>query len=182
MANEMRRVQRQAYLAQAMAMDSGRAELAASDRTRASWTNTAEWQGMRELIEMQLIAYDFGEAFASRQLVLRPIFDHLFNTEFAKIAEANGDRLLSMLHDDFRMHDEAYASENTKGFVRYAVERAPGNAGLLRELAAGWTALGEKAARGVAEGFAKAPNADDVEAIMARTLSAQQKLLHDCGL
>jgi toluene monooxygenase system protein E len=182
MANEMRRVQRQAYLAQVIAMDTGRPELAGSDRTRATWTGGAEWQGLRELIEKQLVAYDFGEALASRQLVLRPIFDHLFNTEFRQIAEANNDRLLSMLHDDFRMHDEAYATENTNGLMRYAVDKAPANAGLLRDLAAKWMPLGEKAARGISEGFARAPNADSAEAITQRTLAAQQKQMADWGL
>lgn len=182
MANEMRRVQRQAYLAQVMAMDTNRPELAATERARSTWTGRAEWQGLRELIERQLIAYDFGEAFASRQLVLRPIFDHLFNSEFARIAEANGDPLLSMLHDDFRMHDESYAAENTRGFVRYAVDKAPANAALLRDLAGKWQALGEKAVRGIAEGLARAPQADSAEAIAARTLAAQQQLLADCGL
>ncbi|MCB1337903.1 MAG: hypothetical protein KDK10_10815 [Maritimibacter sp.] len=182
MANEMRRVQRQAYLAQVIAMDTGRPELADSARTRAAWTGGATWQGLRELVEKQLCAYDFGEAFASRQLVLRPIFDHLFNTEFARIAEANGDRLMAMLHDDFRDHDERYAVDNTKGFVRYAVGKAASNAGLLRDLAARWLPLGEAAARGVAEGLAKAPGADSAEAIVARTLAAQSALVAGCEL
>lgn len=182
MANEMRRVQRQAYLAQVMAMDTARPHLADSDRARAAWTGGATWQGLRELVEKQLCAYDFGEAFASRQLVLRPLFDHLFNTEFARIAEANGDRLLAMLHDDFRTHDESYAVENTRGFVAYAVGRADGNAGLLRDLAARWMPLGEKAVRGIAEGLAAAPGADSAGAIATRTLTAQREFVASCGL
>ena len=182
MANEMRRVQRQAYLAQVLAMDTERPELADSNRTRATWTGGATWQGLRELIEKQLCAYDFGEAFASRQLVLRPIFDHLFNTELARIAEANDDRLLTMLHDDFRTYDEAYAVANTQGFVQYAVECGDGNAELLRSLASRWQPLGEKAARGIAEGFAQAQGADSADAIVERTLAAQSELISSCGL
>lgn len=182
MANEMRRVQRQAYLAQVIAMDTGRPALADSARTRAVWTQDATWQGLRELIEKQLCAYDFGEAFASRQLVLRPIFDHLFNSELARIAEANGDALLSMLHDDFRNHDEAYAIENTAGFVRYVVGKAGSNADLLRDLAARWRPLGQKAAAGIAEGLARAPGADSATAIAARALGAQEAMLASCGL
>ncbi len=182
MANEMRRVQRQAYLAQVMAMDTERPALADSARTRATWTEGDTWQGLRELVEKQLCAYDFGEAFASRQLVLRPIFDHLFNTEFPRIAEANDDRLLAMLHDDFRTYDEAYAVENTRGFVRYAVERGEGNAELLRTLAARWLPLGERAVRGIAEGFSRAPGADSAAAIAERTLAAQRALVASCDL
>ena len=182
MANEMRRVQRQAYLAQVLAMDTGRPDLADSARARAIWTEGANWQGLRELMEKQLCAYDFGEAFGSRQLVLRPIFDHLFNTELAGIARANGDDLVAMLHDDFRRHDEAYAVENTRGFIEYATRKAPSNAGLLREIAARWQPLGEKAARGIAEGLARAPGADSAGAIAARTLEAQQAMIASCGL
>lgn len=182
MGNEMRRVQRQAYLAQVMAMDAGRPELADSDRSRATWTGAPEWQGLRELIEKQLVAYDFGENLASRQLVVRPIFDHLFNTEIAKLAEANGDGLIAMLHDDFRMHDQHYAEENTKGLMAYATERGEGNAALLRDHAATWMVLGEKTARGLAEAFAKAPGADSAETILSRTLAAQETFLAECGL
>jgi toluene monooxygenase system protein E len=182
MANEMRRVQRQAYLAQVLAMDTARPALADSARTRAAWTGGATWQGLRELVEKQLCAYDFGEAFASRQLVLRPIFDHLFNTEAARLAEANGDGLLAMLHNDFRVHDQAYAAENTAGFVRYAVGKAGSNAGLLRDLAAQWLPLGEKAAQGIADGLSRAPGADSAAAIVARTMAAQRDLMTSCGL
>lgn len=182
MANEMRRVQRQAYLAQVIAMDTGRPELAATDRTREIWTRGSEWQGLRELIEHQLVAYDFGEAFASRQLVLRPIFDHLFNTEFARLADANGDRLIAMLHADFRRYDEAYAIDTTKAFVTYATGKAASNAGLLRDLAAKWLPLGIKAAEGIAAGFATAPQSDGAAAIAKRTLDAQAAFLAECGL
>lgn len=182
MANEMRRVQRQAYLAQVIGMDTARPDLGDSARTRSVWTDGPTWQGLRELVEKQLCAYDFGEAFASRQLVLRPIFDHLFNVEFARLAEANGDRLLAMLHADFRTHDQAYAVENTRGFVGYAVDKAHGNAQLLQEIAARWLPLGEKAARGIAEGFAQAPNADAADLIANRTLSAQSEFVASCGL
>ena len=182
MANEMRRVQRQAYLAQVMAMDTGRPALSATERARTTWTTGASWQGLREFVEKQLIAYDFGEAFASRQLMLRPIFDHLFNVEFAAIAEANGDPLLSMLHHDFRIHDQAYASDNTKGLVDYAVGKAPANAALLRTLAAGWRPLGDKAVRGIAEGLSRAPVSDGAEAIARRTLDALDAFHASCGL
>jgi toluene monooxygenase system protein E len=87
-----------------------------------------------------------------------------------------------MLHDDFRTYDEAYAVENTQGFVRYAAERGAGNDALLRELAARWLPLGEKAARGIAEGLARAHGADSAEAIVARTLEAQRALVAACGL
>ena len=182
MGNEMRRVQRQAYLAAVLAKDNARPDLADSAAARATWTQGADWQGLRELVERQLVAYDWGEAFASRNLVLRPIFDHVFNAEIATLARAQGDLLLALLHDDFRAYDEAYAVETTKALVAYAVAKDPALADYLRETIAKWTPLAEKAARGLAAMLAKAPGADTAEALLARTLAAQRDLVAACGL
>ncbi|CCD96093.1 putative Methane/phenol/toluene hydroxylase (monooxygenase) [Bradyrhizobium sp. ORS 375] len=182
MGNEMRRVQRQAYLAKALALDSGRPKLADSDTARAIWTQAPHWQGLRELIEKQLIAYDWGEAFVSRNLVLRPIFDHIFNREIAELARANDDDLLALLHDDFRSYDEAYAVETTKALVAYATGKVPAHANLLREWIAKWQPLGERAARGLSEALSVAPGAHDAQTIHARTMTAQARLVAECGL
>lgn len=182
MGNEMRRVQRQAYLAAVLAKDNARPELSDSGRARAIWTGGAHWQGLRELLEKQLIAYDWGEAFASRNLVVRPIFDHVFNTEIAKLARGAGDTLLALLHDDFRAYDEAYAVDNTKALVAYAVGKDAALADVLKDWAAKWAPLGEKAARGLASALAAAPGADPADAILERTLTAQKRLVAECGL
>ena len=71
----LQRVDEQLYAAKAAGRNTFRffdIGLADSARARAVWTEGATWQGLRELVEKQLCAYDFGEAFASRQLVLRP--------------------------------------------------------------------------------------------------------------
>lgn len=182
MGNEMRRVQRQAYLAKALAMDVGRPELADSPVARDLWTQAPQWQGLRELIEKQLIAYDWGEAFASRNLVTRPIFDHIFNAEIAKLAKANGDALLGLLHDDFRNYDEAYAAENTKALVAYATAKDASHVELLRGWVDKWAPLGERASRGLSAALATAPGADSAETIHQRTMAAQAQLVADCGL
>jgi toluene monooxygenase system protein E len=182
MGNEMRRVQRQAYLAKALALDAGRPELADSNVTRKIWTEAPQWQGLRELIERQLIAFDWGEAFASRNLVLRPIFDWIFNSEIAKLAEANDDAFLALLHADFRSYDEAYAIANTKALVSYATAKDASLAKLLRGWVDKWSPLGQAAARGLAGGLAKAPGADSAQAIAERVIAAQTRLVADCGL
>jgi toluene monooxygenase system protein E len=178
----MRRVQRQAYLAKALALENSRPELADSDFARESWTQAPHWQGLRELIEKQLIAYDWGEAFATRNLVVRPIFDHIFNTELARLAEANGDTFLALLHDDFRNYDEAYAIANTKALATYAVGKDAALAELLRGWQRKWAPLGKAAAAGLADALSRAPGADSAAAIFERTLAAQAQLVVDCGL
>ena len=182
MGNEMRRVQRQAYLAKVLALDTGRPELADSNVARKTWTEAPQWQGLRELVEKQLIAYDWGEAFASRNLVLRPIFDSIFNSEIAKLAEANNDAFLALLHADFRSYDEAYAVANTKALVSYATAKDPSHAKLLRGWVDKWSPLGHAAARGLAGALAKAPGADSAQAIVERVLAAQTRLVAECDL
>jgi toluene monooxygenase system protein E len=182
MGNEMRRGQRQAYLAQVLAMDTERPDLADSNRTRKTWTEAAQWQGLRELIEKQLCAYDFGEALVSRQLVLRPLFDLAFNHEMARIANANDDELTAMIHDDFRRYDEAYAVETTKALVKFATENGEGNAALLKGHVEKWLPLATKAVEDLTGSLASAPNADSAEAIGKRMHAGFEALLSDCGL
>ena len=182
MGNEMRRVQRQAYLAAVLAKDNARPDLVDSDRTRAVWTGGANWQGLRKLIEKQLAAFDWGEAFASRNLVVRPIFDHVFNSEIARLARNADDSLLALLHDDFRAFDEAYAVDNTKALVAYAVGKDAALADVLRGWVAKWAPLGEEAAQGLAAALATAPGAEPASVILDRTLAAQKTLVAECGL
>lgn len=182
MGNEMRRVQRQAYLAQVLSMDNERPDLADSDLARKTWTEAPQWQGLRELIEKQLCAYDFGEAFASRQLVLRPLFDLAYNHEIARIAEANNDGLLAMLHDDFCQYDEAYAVETTKALVAYATENGEGNADLLRSHMEKWLPLAVKAAEGISGALATAPNAEPADVIGARMHGRFEAFIKEAGL
>lgn len=182
MGNEMRRVQRQAYLAQVLSMDNERPDLADSGAARRTWTEAPQWQGLRELIEKQLCAYDFGEAFASRQLVLRPLFDLAYNHEIARIAEANGDGLLAMLHDDFRLHDEAYAVDTTKALVTYATENGEGNADLLRSHMEKWLPLAVKAAEGMSGALATAPNAEPADVIGTRMHGRFEAFINEAGL
>ena len=129
-----------------------------------------------------MIAYDWGEAFASRNLVLRPIFDRIFNSEIARLADANGDTFLAQLHHDFRNYDEAYAVENTKALVTYATTKDASHAALLRGWVEKWMPLGKEAARGLSNALAVAPGADSADAILQRTMAAQAQLLKDCGL
>ena len=95
--------------------------------------------------------------------------------------EANDDRLLTMLHDDFRTYDEAYAVENTQGFVLCSRARGRQRSASARPRRALATAR-RKAAQGIAKGFAHAPGADSAEAIAERTLEAQRVLVASCGL
>jgi toluene monooxygenase system protein E len=114
--------------------------------------------------------------------VLRPIFDQIFNSEIARLAAANGDTFLALLHDDFRNYDEAYAVENTKALVTYATAKDASHVALLRGWVEKWMPLGKEAARGLSNALATASGADSADAIFQRTMAAQAQLVTDCGL
>jgi toluene monooxygenase system protein E len=90
-ADEMRRIERIAYRMRQLRdtyADFG------ADGARA-WQADPVWQPTRELAERLLVAWDWGEAFVALNVVVKPLFDELFMTAFARLAEAHGDPLLA---------------------------------------------------------------------------------------
>ena len=66
---------------------------------RQTWEEDEAWQGFRDLMERQLIAYDWGEAFTSLNLVAKLAIDEACLRQFAATARRQGDMLLAMLID-----------------------------------------------------------------------------------
>jgi toluene monooxygenase system protein E len=129
-ADEMRRVQRIAYRVRQLGQtfpEFGRAG-------KRMWQERAEWQPLRRLVEELLVTYDLGEAFVALGLVIKPLFDRLFLQEFARLAEASGDPVLTKLffslEEDARWQ-RAYVHEA----LRLAIEEVPDNRPLIAELA-----------------------------------------------
>ena len=58
----------------------------------------------------------------------------------------------------------------------------PAHAVLLQEWVAKWIPLGERAARSLSEALSAAPGADSARTILDRTMTAQARLIADCGL
>ncbi len=105
-ADEVRRLQRLAYRMRQLQEshpDFGR-------DSKAVWEGDPMWQPLREAVEKLLVAYDWGEAFAGLNLVLKPAFDELFMTHFARLARRSGDdlleRMFGSLHEDCHWHRE----------------------------------------------------------------------------
>jgi toluene monooxygenase system protein E len=178
--DEMRRVQRNAYLAKAYSLDHS-AELADSAHTRSIWEQDEHWQPLRELLEKLMVAYDWGEAFAALSLVVKPAYDALFNEQLAQLARANGDELLASLADDFRL-DEARHQDTARAVVAYAVERSPELSGVLREWVAKWQSPTDAAIAGLSELFATAPFAVDPLAVVSAVSAGRRTFLTECGL
>lgn len=179
-ADEMRRVQRSAYLAKVLSLDHGE-HLADSQRTRGIWEDDSHWQPLRELLEKLLIVYDWGESFAALNLVVKPVYDTLFNRQFAELARSNGDMLLSLMHDDFGLDSER-SQRWTTALVRYAVERQPEHRTLLKDWMKKWTPLAYQAVEGMVPLFAEAPQPVQSEEVVEAVHAAHKAFLAEVGL
>lgn len=179
-ADELRRLQRCAYLAKALSLDHGES-LADSQRTRAVWEDDPRWQPLRELLEKLLIAYDWGESFAALNLVVKPVYDALFNCQFAALARRNGDTLLALMHDDFEL-DSQRSRRWTVALVSYAVERVPEHRLLLKRWVEKWSPAAYRAVEGLAPLFAEAPQSMQPEEVAEAVRTAHGAFLVDAGL
>ncbi|MBT9282566.1 MAG: aromatic/alkene monooxygenase hydroxylase subunit beta [Hydrogenibacillus schlegelii] len=179
-ADELRRLQRSAYIAKALSLDHGE-HLADSERTRAIWEDDPHWQPMREVLEKLLIAYDWGESFVATNLVVKPVYDALMNVAFSGLAEQNGDDLLHLMHRDFQLDSER-AANFTVALVRYATERVSDHRRLLGEWIEKWREPAYRAAEGLAALFEKAPNGMAKEAVMDLVRASHRTFLERAGL
>lgn len=178
--DEMRRTQRSAYLAKALSLDHGE-HLADSQRTRSIWEDDPHWQPMRELLEKLMIAYDWGESFAALNLVVKPVYDTLFNRQFAELARRNEDTLLALMHEDFYL-DSQRSHRWTAALVKLAVEHQPENRALLKAWIEKWKDLTYRAAEGLAPLFAGAPQPMPSEEVVEGVRTTHQAFLVEVGL
>lgn len=166
-ADEMRRIQRFAYWTKVLANAHGD-DLAETGTARTPWESADAWQPLREAVERMLIAYDWGESFVALDLAVKPALDALVNVALARLADANGDRLLSQLLADFE-RDSRRGREWSTALVKYAVGRRPEVADVLTGWLEVWKPRGLAGAAALAPLFESAPTpmaADDVQAIV----------------
>jgi len=179
-ADELRRIQRVAYRAKSLALEHN-PDLASSAYSRRRWEEDAVWQLLRETVEKMLIAYDWGEAFAVLNLVVKPMFDAMFNEQLAELARLNDDALLALILDDFVL-DSQRSHDWTVKLVQYAVEQRPANAGLLRNWVDQWQPLAYRAMERIVELYGEAPCAREPQAVLERVWVVHHAFLDRCGL
>lgn len=178
--DELRRLQRSAYLAKALSLDHGE-HLADTQKTRAIWENDIHWQPMRELMEKLLTVFDWGEAFTVTNLLVKPTYDALMNDQLAELAERNGDMLLSLMLTDFK-RDSERARQFSIALVQYALKREPKHKTLLLSWTKQWAALNAAAIEGLAALFSQAPHGKAKEEVVDQVLKDHQALLVQAGL
>jgi toluene monooxygenase system protein E len=178
--DEMRRVQRTAYLAKALSLDHDE-RLADTAHARRIWEEDSHWQPMRELLEKMLIAYDWGEAFAAVALVAKPAFDALMNEQLSALARANGDEMLALVADDFQLDDRRHKA-TARALVDYSLHQKPELADVLGEWVQKWTPLADAAVEGLSGLWEGAPTPIPAETVREAAGERRSALLAECGL
>jgi signal transduction histidine kinase len=179
-ADEQRRIQWLAYRAKSLSLEHD-AELASSAHTRRRWEEDAVWQPLREAVEKMLIAYDWGEAFAALNLVLKPVFDEVFNAQIAELARAHEDELLALMLDDFALEIQR-SRDWSVALVQYATAQRPANTELFKQWIEEWTPLAYRGMEGLVELFGQAPRPVEPKAVSAKVRAAHHAFLVRCGL
>ena len=112
---------------------------------RKLWETTPEWQGLRELAERMLAAYEWSESFYAMNVIVKSAFDEAVNRQLAIAARRNGDSLTALL-SEAQLRDSARSQRWTVALVKLALEE-PGNAEVFAGYAAKWVPLAERAVR-----------------------------------
>ena len=179
-ADEMRRVQRIAYWTKVLA-NAHSGELATTELARGAWENDPAWQPVRRACEQLLVARDWGEAFAARNLALKPALDALLNSQFADLARRNFDEFLALLFTEFQV-DSQRSQDWSSALVSYALEHRPE----LREVLTGWLGTWQpravEAVEPLAAAFATAPVPIAADQVMGAVREQQRAFLQTCGL
>ncbi|NKQ57687.1 toluene hydroxylase [Amycolatopsis sp. K13G38] len=146
-ADFLRRVSVVAYRTRALQL--AHPESGIGENERRIWEQCAAWQPARKAIERALIAYDWGEAFTSLNLVLCPTLDDVLIRQFGQVSRANGDEqswlLSGLLNEDGRRRNRWSAA-----LGRYALEQRETNEKPLRKWIDRWSAMADEAAEALA--------------------------------
>ena len=179
-ADEMRRIQRLAYLTKLLGNEHGD-DLATTAAARDPWQAGAAWQPLREISERMLGVYDWGEAFVLLDLVLKPAFDSVVNESLASLAVANGDEFLALLLAEFQ-RESARSQAWATSLVQYAIEADPAIADVVRGWIDEWTPMAQAAVAGLAELFAAAPVPLDPQSVRDSASQALERVVAASGL
>jgi toluene monooxygenase system protein E len=179
-ADEMRRIQRFAYVTRLLA-DAHGDEIASTATGRDPWQTGAAWQPLREVSERMLGTYDWGEAFVALNLALKPALDSLVNESLASLAIANGDEFLALLLAEFQ-RDSTRSQAWTTALVQYAVEQDPATADVLRGWVGTWVPRADAGVSALAALVASAPSPGDPAQVIEAATAARDRVIGASGL
>ncbi|WP_210604018.1 toluene monooxygenase [Brevibacterium oceani] len=119
------------------------------ERERELWEQDPAWQPARKAIERALIAYDWGEAFTSVNLVLGPTLDDVLIRQFGEVSRENGDEQ-SWLLSNLLAADTARRGRWSSALARYALDQRPTNEKPLHKWIDRWSVAADEAAAALA--------------------------------
>jgi toluene monooxygenase system protein E len=112
---------------------------------RELWEKEAGWQGLRELMERQLITFDWGEAFVSLNLVIKPTIMESVLKPLQTEARENNDTLLPLLIDS-QLKDAERHNRWAKELVKHSLQNKA-NEEVIRKWVDKWQPFADKAAQ-----------------------------------
>ncbi len=174
-ADELRRVQhlaRRMRQLQELRPDFGKAAL-------AHWQEHADWQPLRRLLEQLLVTYDFGEAWAALQLVVKPALDELYMVQFAGLARERGDWLWAELAHSLAQ-DCRWQRDWSDALARAALAEHPDNQAVLSAWIESWAQRVEQALPPLCNLWVIAP--ERASAYVAEVMAQSRKRWRALGL
>lgn len=111
---------------------------------RELWEQELGWQGLRELMEKQLIAFDWAEAFVSLNLVVKPTIMESVLKPLQAQARENNDTLLPLLIDS-QLKDAERHNRWAKELATFALSN-PENQKVIDKWIEKWQPIADKAA------------------------------------
>jgi toluene monooxygenase system protein E len=145
---------------------------AIAQRSRADWLEGPPWQPLRRAMEELLAAYDWGEAFAALDLVVKPMLDAVAVTALGARARAGGDAATGEMLRSLAW-DAAWHRECAVVLAKTAITQEPANRDVLASWVGRWTGR-------LLEACAAMAPVLQVDAGAAS--AAQRSLLEACGL
>jgi len=132
-ADEMRRIERLAYRMRQLQMT----HPTFGSMAQQTWQCDPIWQPLREVIEALLVTWDWGEAFVALQFVLKPAFDELFMTHFARLARVAGDDVLELIFSSLN-EDCAWHRAWSESLLLTAIRDTPQSARAIERWIENW--------------------------------------------
>ena len=148
---------------------------------RALWQDHEAWQPARELIELALVTYDWGEAFTAMNLVILPTLEDVLLRQFREIARGTGDELTWLLLG-YLAADSERRGRWSAALARLALVERPDNLGVLEKWIAYWAPQADAAARGLAGYLAAQGYAGVADGVVAGAERSRERLLATAGL
>jgi len=105
----------------------------ALDQAKADWTDEAQWQGLRKLVEDSLVVEDWFELFVAQNLVMDALVHPVFFDSFAAKLAADGGTTFTMLSE---FTYDWYAE--TKRWVDKQIQVATAESDANKALVSGW--------------------------------------------